>query len=77
MVAFEKIEGVLKLTNEELMSLWSPILAAAKLDYWDERNGHAGRTIYTYMRNSSYDLIGYCIGFLHGDHKAENDISRK
>ena len=59
------------------MSLWSPILPAAKLDYWDERNGHAGRAIYSYMRNSSYYLIGHCIGFLNGEYKAELDISRE
>ena len=76
-VDFEKIEGALKLTSQELMSLWAPILPAARVDYWDERNGQAGRTIYSYMRNSSYDLIALCIGFLHGDHKAEQDISHR
>ena len=77
MVTFETIEGVLQLTRTELMSLWSPFLSAAILDYWNERNICVGRAIYPCIRNETYELIGCCIGLLQGENKAELDISRE
>ena len=58
----DKIEEALKLSDMELMGMWTPIVGSAKISYWEDTP--STRSTLLVMRRTTYDVISRLVGLM-------------